>query len=69
MKSKEWNRGDTCYIYDSYMKCRRPAKVMEKYDSKQWGYNLSKHYIVEFDCHVDCWLELVNSFAMFEDLE
>jgi hypothetical protein len=62
----EWKPGDTCYIYDQHMKCRRPAKVLEEYDAKRFGYQLGHYYVVEFSCHVDCWMDLVSYHRMFE---
>lgn len=65
---EDWKPGDICWIYDPvYMKCRRQAEVMEKYDATRFGYNGGEHYIVEFPARGGGrWLDLVAYPEMFK---
>lgn len=62
-----WEPGETCYIWDSAMGKRRPAKVLEEWDAKRFGYQMGRYYVIELQCHVDSWVELRPSYLMFKD--
>jgi len=64
--TREFEIGSTVWIYDKYMRNRRPAVVLEKVDLSKYGYNnIPQNWLVEFSCHVDSWVNMVTSPKMF----